>query len=68
MIKIKCPICGNDSYFKSASLTVMQLNHGSIVELQCGDRVKAIGEPVRDDPRAPYVEIEVFGMDRKEKK
>ena len=64
MIKIQCPTCGIDSYFKSTSFTVMQLNHGSVVELQCGDRVKATGEPARDDPRAPYVEIEVSGMSR----
>lgn len=66
MIKIKCPICGIDSYIKSTSQTMMQLNRGSIAELQFGDWVRAISESGRDDPSAPYVEVEVIGISRKE--
>ena len=59
MIKIKCPVCGNDSYYRSTSIDIMRLVEGGVATLQCGDEVRALGRPVQKDPDAPYVEIEV---------
>jgi hypothetical protein len=64
MIKIKCPICGSDSYYRSTSVAVMILVEGGAVELQCGDEVRALGRPEQRDPDAPYAELEVFGVSR----
>jgi len=66
MIKIKCPICGADSYYRSTSIDIIRLAQGSIVALQCGDEVRAMGRPVQRDPDAPYLELEVFGVGREE--
>lgn len=62
MIKIRCPLCGSDSYYKSTSIDIIRLAGGGIVTLQCGDEVRALGQPVQQDPDAPYVELEVFGV------
>lgn len=62
MIKIKCPVCGADSYYKAASVDIMRLTAGEAVALQCGDEVRAAGRPKEADPDAPYVEMEVFGV------
>lgn len=62
MIKIRCPICGADSYYKSTSLDILRLAEGGVVGLQCGDEVRAVGQPVQRDPDAPYSELEVFGV------
>ena len=61
MIKIKCPICGSDSYYRSTSIDIIRLMEGGVATLQCGDEVRAAGRPVQKDPDAPYVELEVFG-------
>jgi hypothetical protein len=64
MIKIKCPICDSDSYCKSASIDIMRLAEGTAVALQCGHEVRAIRRPVEKDPDSPYIEIEVFGVEK----
>ncbi|HTR44524.1 MAG TPA: hypothetical protein VMH06_02355 [Thermodesulfovibrionales bacterium] len=66
MIKIKCPVCGSDSYYRSTSLDIIRLVEGGVAALQCGDEVRALGRPVQKDPDAPYVELEVFGERREE--
>lgn len=60
MIKIKCPICGSDSYYRSTSKDIIRLTEGGIVALQCGDEVRAVGRSAEQDPDAPYIELEVF--------
>lgn len=62
MIKIKCPVCGSDSYYKSTARDIIMLLYGGTVALQCGDEVRAAGRPEQQDPGAPYVELEVFGV------
>ena len=66
MIKIKCPVCGSDSYYKSTSIDIIRLVEGGVAALQCGDEVRAAGRPVQKDPDAPYVELEVLGEQREE--
>ncbi len=62
MVKIKCPVCNADSYYKTTSIDIIRLTAGEIVTLQCGDEVRALGRPSEPDPDAPYVEIQVFGV------
>ena len=65
MIKIKCPVCGGDSFYKSSSFAILRLRAGEVVALQCGDEVRLIGQISRqEEPEAPYIELEVFAVGR----
>lgn len=63
MIRIKCPVCGQDSYYRFTSFDILRLLVGEIAAIQCGHEVRALGKPLQpEDPDAPFVEIEVFAV------
>ncbi len=67
MIRVKCPVCGQDSYYRSTSFDVIRLIGGEVAVIQCGHEVRALGKPSQpEDPDAPFVKLEVFAVGSEE--